>query len=343
MIPWQGLIFVHRCTLLFIVEHYWIPTMANFAANVTRLCFSTLEAVSPVLAGKAAFRLFCRTPSATPKSEKASAARAAGRRKLADAEMFELPIGRGRPAHAYRLNGGALGQRKRYLVTHGWGSSTDYMADLVAALAATGAEVIALDFPGHGRAGGRLLHMGLAVHAISAAQKRFGALDAAVGHSFGGAALMVAAAGMLPGAPAVLPQKLVLIGSPSEMHWLFTSFGRMLGLGKRAQSALEDEVHRVTGRRLEDFDASKAAGAIGRPVLVVHAEDDKEVSASHARRYAMSGEAVRVLWANGLGHRRIVGAAPVLDAICDFLGDNDLGEEGEVLSLIDASPRRASS
>lgn len=315
--------------------------MANFAAKVTRFGFSALEGISPVIAGKAAFRLFCRTPSAKPRGEKARAAHAAGSRKLATAEMFTLRIG-GRRAHAYRVNGGAIGMRERYLVTHGWGSGIAYMADLVAALAATGAEVIALDFPGHGRAGGRFLHMGLAVQAIRAAEQRFGPFDAAIGHSFGGAALMVAAAGMLPEVPAVLPQKLVLIGSPSEMHWLFKGFGKMLGLGKAVQAVLEHEIHRVTGRRLEDFDAGKAAGAIRRPVLVVHAEDDKEVSASHARRYAASGEAVRVHWANGFGHRRIVSAAPVLDAVCDFLGDDDLGRNAAMVPLFEVSAKRAS-
>jgi hypothetical protein len=67
---------------------------------------------------------------------------------------------------------------------------------------------------------------------IAAAEARFGQFDAVIGHSFGGAALMVAAAGMLPDVAAVFPQRLVLIGSPSEMHWLFTGFGKMIGLGK---------------------------------------------------------------------------------------------------------------
>lgn len=315
--------------------------MANFAAKVTRLGFSLVEGISPTLAGKAAFRLFCRTPSAKPHGAKASAAHIAGTRKLGGAEMFELRLTGGRRAHAYRLNGGSVGMRERYLVTHGWGSSIAYMADLVATLAATGAEVIALDFPGHGRAGGRILHMGLAVHAIRAAEERFGPFDAVIGHSFGGAALMVASAGMLPDVPAVVPHKLVLIGSPSEMHWLFKGFGKMLGLGKAAQSVLEHEVHRITGRRLEDFDAGEAAGTIRRPVLVVHAEDDKEVSASHARRYAALGETVRLHWANGFGHRRIVRAVPVLEVVRDFLGDDDL-KNAEMVPLFDVSTKRAS-
>ncbi|ARM88721.1 alpha/beta hydrolase family protein [Rhizobium sp. CIAT894] len=303
--------------------------MANFALEVTRLGFSALQAISADLAGRAAFRLFCRTPSPRPKGARAKAAHAAGAARLAGAESFTLKLTGGAKAHAYRLNGGARGKRKRFLVTHGWGSSAEYMAELISMLSATGAEVVALDFPGHGRAGGRFLHMGLAVGAIAAAEQRFGAFDAVIGHSFGGAALMVSAAGLLPGVAPVTSERLVLIGAPSEMAWLFADFGRMIGLRPAAQMALEKKVHDVTGRRLEEFDAANAVGAIGRPVLVIHAEDDKEVSPVHARRYGAAGPSVRLFWANGFGHRRIVAAAPVLGAIAAFLeggADEDVGE-----------------
>ena len=324
--------------------------MANFALEVTRLGFSALQAISPDLAGRAAFRLFCRTPSPRPKGARAKAAHAAGAARLAGAERFTLKIAAGAKAHAYRLNGGALGKRQRLLVTHGWGSSAEYMAELVSMLVATGAEVVALDFPGHGRAGGRFLHMGLAVGAIAAAEQRFGAFDAVIGHSFGGAALMVSAAGLLPGVAPVACERLVLIGAPSEMAWLFVDFGRMIGLHPAAQAVLEDEVHRVTGRRLEEFEARDTLGAIGRPVLVIHAEDDKEVSSLHARRYGAAGKSVRLYWANGFGHRRIIGAAPVLAAIAAFLdGDRDVGDaadesikkDAEIIPFFELPARRA--
>ncbi|WP_416066412.1 alpha/beta hydrolase [Rhizobium sp. ZK1] len=315
--------------------------MANFALEVTRLGFSLMQSVSPRLAGEAAFRLFCRTPSARPKGKKARAAHAAGVAKLADAERFVLPV-EGKRAHAYRLNGGALGRRKRYLVTHGWGSGMAYMADLVTMLAATGAEVIALDFPGHGRSGGRFLHMALAVKAIAAAEARFGRFDAVIGHSFGGAALMVSALAMLPDVKPVSAERLVLIGSPSEMQWLFTDFGRMLRLKPAAQEALEDVVYRITGRRLEDFDAGKRANHVGKPVLVIHAEDDKEVSAAHARRYAASGGHVRLSWANGFGHRRIMSAGPVLSEVAAFLAEEDIKKDAEIIPIFELPARRAS-
>ncbi len=94
------------------------------------------------------------------------------------------------------------------------------------------------------------------------------------------------------------------------MGWLFTDFGRMVRLGPVTQAALEAEVGHVTGRTLDEYDAGRGVRDLGRSVLVIHAEDDKEVSAEHARAYATAGDHVRLLWANGFGHRRIVSAAP---------------------------------
>ncbi|MBB6485169.1 alpha/beta hydrolase [Rhizobium lusitanum] len=294
--------------------------MPSFALKVTRSGLSGLGRLSPQLAGKAAFRLFCLTPSRRPRGSKAKAAHMEGRQRLLGAEQFMLPFPGGR-AMAYRFNGGAKGPRKRYLVVHGWGSSSEYMSELTTFLASSGAEVISLDLPGHGRSAGRSLNVRLAISAISAAATRFGALDAAIGHSFGGACLALASAGFLPGIDPIETKKLVLIGAPSGMGWLFKEFGRFMGLRSQAQEALEAEVGRITGKVLTAYDEPRGMLDPARPVLVIHAEDDKEVSARHARVYAAQGEHVRLFWANGFGHRRIVSAPPVFEAIDAFLAE----------------------
>ncbi|MBB5573641.1 MULTISPECIES: alpha/beta hydrolase [Rhizobium] len=323
--------------------------MPSFALKVTRLGLSSLGRISPRLAGKAAFKLFCLTASRRPQGAKAEAAHAQGRARLNSAEQIMLSF-QGGQAMSHRLNGGAKGERKRFLVVHGWGSSSEYMSELAVFLANTGAEVISLDLPGHGRSPGRFLNVRLAVSAIAAAAERFGAFDAMIGHSFGGASIALAAAGFLPGIAPVLPGRLVLIGAPSAMGWLFTDFGGMMKLDAAAQAALEAEVGRVTGRPLGDYAAGRSVHDLGRPVLIIHAEDDKEVSADHARAYATAGDHVRLFWANGFGHRRIVSAAPVLAAIGEFLAEapaslqeNAFETDGEtVISLLRTSVRRVS-
>lgn len=296
--------------------------MASFGLKVIRLALSGVARVSPDAAGRAAFRLFATTPGRRPRTAKEKALFARSEGWMRQAKRVELAFAGGtavahrfaaRPCEAFA---------GRVLVVHGWGSRAAYLSALTEGLVAAGHEVVALDLPGHGAARGRTLTLPMAVRAIDAAWQRFGGFDYFCGHSFGGASLACAASGLVPSVPAHRPRRLVTIGSPSEMTWLFRDLGRYLKLDRRAQVALEDHVERIAGAPLSAFDAASGAGRLDAPMLVIHAEDDKEVPAAHARRYAASGPNVTLQWANGFGHRRIVSAEPVIDRIVDFLAED---------------------
>ncbi|MFB9952619.1 alpha/beta hydrolase [Rhizobium puerariae] len=293
--------------------------MPSFARNVIRFAFASMGGPFPATSAKLAFALFCRTPSRRPRGEKARVAEAEGRKRLAAAERVPFQAGRS-TVMAYRFNGDGKPGRPRYLVVHGWGSSAAYVSALPAGLAEAGAEVVVLDLPGHGLSSGRSLNMRQAVEAVVEAERRFGRFDAAIGHSFGGATMMLAAGGVMKGTGAITPDKLVIIGSPSHIHWLFDDFSRMVGLSPRVKARLIRLAEQVTGASLDDFDTVRSAAQTGTPVLVVHAEDDKEVAADHARRFD-GLETARLHWANGLGHRRIVSDRGVIETIAAFLGE----------------------
>ena len=59
-------------------------------------------------------------------------------------------------------------------------------------------------------------------------------------------------------------------------------------------------------------------------MLVIHAEDDKEVSVDHACRFLERDIPAQVLWANGYGHRRIVSAPEVISNVVGFLMESDV-------------------
>ncbi|AOF91614.1 alpha/beta fold hydrolase [Sinorhizobium sp. RAC02] len=296
--------------------------MASFGLKVIRLALSSVAAVSPAAAGRAAFRLFATTPGRRSRTAKERELFARSEGWMRQAQRVELSFAGGtavahrfaaRPCEAFA---------GRVLVVHGWGSQAAYLSALTEGLVAAGHEVVALDLPGHGASRGRTLTLPMAVRAIDAAWQRFGGFDYFCGHSFGGASLACAASGLVPYVPAHRPRRLVTIGSPSEMSWLFKDLGRYLKLGAKAQVALEDHVERIAGAPLSAFDAANGAGRLNTPMLVIHAEDDKEVPAMHARRYAAAGSNVTLEWANGFGHRRIVSAEPVIDRIVDFFSED---------------------
>ncbi|MDX3925368.1 MAG: alpha/beta fold hydrolase [Shinella sp.] len=293
--------------------------MASFPLKVIRLALATTSAISPSAAGRIAFGIFSRTPPRRPRSAKERELLSQSEGWMRQARRVTLDFAGGRVTAHHFAARPCLPFAGRVLVVHGWGSRAAYLTALTSGLVAAGLEVVALDLPGHGSSPGRRLTMPMAVRAIDAAWRRFGGFDFFCGHSFGGAALACAAGGIVSDVPAHAARRLVLIGAPSEMTWLFKDFGRMLKLDSNAQTALEAHVETIAGVPIEAFDAPAVLAQIGVPVLVIHAEDDKEVPASHARRYGAAGDNVRLHWANGFGHRRIVSADPVIDRVAAFL------------------------
>jgi pimeloyl-ACP methyl ester carboxylesterase len=205
------------------------------------------------------------------------------------------------------------------LVVHGWRSRTEYMRALIEGYRAAGYRVVSLDLPGHGQSQGRRLNMVNAVDAVRIAGEWFGPFVAAVGHSFGGAVAANAIAGSVKNIPPLAAGCLVLIAAPSSLPAIFADFSRMLNVGPRSQAAMADRVEHLSGRPLHEFTGDRQLAHAPVPTLVIHAPDDREVSADHARRYAGAGGHVRLYWADGLGHRRILADKGVVERAVGFV------------------------
>lgn len=205
------------------------------------------------------------------------------------------------------------------LVVHGWRSRTEYMKALIEGFREAGYGVISLDLPGHGQSSGRRLNMAIAVDAARVAAEWFGPFAAVVGHSFGGAVALNAAVGSVVGIAPIPTSRLVLISAPSSIPALFEDFGRFLNLGPRSQVAVAAQVDRVAGHPLEDYVGSTQLAATPIPALVIHAPDDREVSADNAKAFAAAGDHVQLYWARGLGHRRILADPEVVSQAVGFV------------------------
>jgi pimeloyl-ACP methyl ester carboxylesterase len=306
---------------LFKIEPYWIPVvMSSYIVKLTGQAINLAGLVSPQTAGRMAFRLFSSTSSPEPAKGKARKLYEISQGHMRQAEKLLLPVPDGHvAAHRFQPIGPANG--KRCLVVHGWGSRIDYMQPLVTSLREAGTEVVGLDLPGHGGSTGRVLTVPMAIDAIDAAWRQYGEFDAMIGHSFGGFVSAMAAAGPEDWVERRTPRKLVLIAAPVAAKHVFEGYAGMMGFTSRVHQALEDQVQVIAGRPIEFFSAERMLASVpDLRVLVLHAEDDKEVSAKAARRYADAGPHVELKWMNGLGHRRIVNSPAVIDAIKNFLG-----------------------
>lgn len=296
--------------------------MASFGLKVIRGVFGAAEHVAPRLSGRAAFELFCRTPSvkALSDGERRAVDRAAG--FMAEARHHRLKTKAGCVmVHEFRPEPGRA-SAGTVLVIHGWRSRTEYMRALIEGFRKDGYRVASLDLPGHGQSLGRRLNMVNAVEATRVAADWFGPFKAIVGHSFGGAVAANAIAGSIKGIQPVAAERLVLVAAPSSLPAIFADFSRMLNIGPRSQIAMADRVEKLAGRPLHEFTGDRQLAQRPVPTLVIHAPDDREVSADHATRYAGAGDHVRLHWAGGLGHRRILADKGVVERAVGFITDH---------------------
>lgn len=290
--------------------------MTSFALSVIRLGLKAVATVSPERGARLAYRLFCTTDNPRPKGAKQRAAHAEGQAILSGAKAVQLAL-TDCTAMTYLFE--AEKSAPRVLVVHGWGSGAAYLAPLARGLHAAGNRVVALDLPGHGRSGGRILDMRRAVEAIGAAAREHGPFDAIVAHSFGGAATIAATSGLIACVPRVKAGRLVIIGAPSRLDFIFKGFARMMGLSKAMLARMEEQARRETGLHPDSFDGARLVSRLGIPTLIVHAHDDKEVPADNAKAYEGVSPAIAVHWADGLGHRRIVRDERVIEGVAAFI------------------------
>ncbi|TIP85746.1 MAG: alpha/beta hydrolase [Mesorhizobium sp.] len=296
--------------------------MASFGLKVIRSVFAAAEHVAPRLTGRAAFELFCRTPNAKVLSdgERRAVDRAAG--FMAEARHHRLKTKNGCVmVHEFRPEPGRRAAGT-VLVIHGWRSRTEYMRTLIEAYRDAGYKVVSLDLPGHGQSQGRRLTLVSAVEAARLTGEWFGPFVAVVGHSFGGAVAANAVVGSVKDIPPLAAGRLVLIAAPSSLPAIFNDFSRMLSVGPRSQAAMADRVERIAGRPLHEFTGDRQLASTPVPTLVIHASDDREVSADHARLYAGAGDHVRLYWADGLGHRRILADRGVVERAVGFVAEH---------------------
>ena len=293
--------------------------MTSIIQKVIHFGFDITGRIAPKTAGRAAFGLFSLTPPRRSGNGRARRALRLAKPAMETARRLVLPI-HGGSVSTWYFPALANDAPQTMLVVHGWGSRSEYMLDIVHALQNSGKAVVAIDLPGHGRSSGRTLNMAVAVEAVDAAWRQYGPFTMMLGHSFGGAVVLNTAVGSVEGFPPRHPEKLVLISAPNSLPAVFAWFADRLGLGAVSRRSMYDCVGELTGHPLSSFVGTLQLARLAIPTLVIHDPDDREVTADSATAFATAGPHVEVLWAEGYGHRRILKAPGVLQAVVRFSG-----------------------
>jgi pimeloyl-ACP methyl ester carboxylesterase len=268
-----------------------------------RTAFRTMGAVAPGMAARWAETLFC-TPPRRPGGDE---------RFLAAGARFTVE------SQGQRLSGWEWGGGPVVVLVHGWGSRASRFGALGAALLEAGFRVVAYDAPAHGESTGRFASLPEFARALSDIAARVGPIHGLVGHSLGGAAVVMA---MRDGVEA---RRAVLLASPADVRIFSDLFARTLAIAPTVQETM----HRNLERRLrivwDDLHIPTLVRELPALALVIHDRDDTDVPFAHGEEIVGAWAGSRLETTTGLGHRALLRDPAVIGRTVAFLEEGAAG------------------
>lgn len=284
-------------------------------STTVRSLFSSIQAISPELAAQLAAVAMFRTTRRRPDAFEAEVA-ARAEHLLIDGPHGELAVQR-------------WGKGPLVILVHGWNGRGSQLGGFVQPLVDAGFQVVAFDAPGHGGSRGAsssLVRFADAFDAVvDATRPFFQPLAAVVAHSMGGAAVTYALSRRAErSADAELGSpRLVFIAPPIDVRDFVVTVSTELGLSDATRGALEHELERRVGKRMEDLHAVRLAGAMTAPLLVLHDEQDRAVPIQCGEALALAWPGARLQKTRGLGHNRILRDPASIGAVVRFVQGDD--------------------
>ncbi len=268
-----------------------------------RSFFSLSSRLMPTLAAPLARKLFC-----SPRGLRHVAAEVAA---VPPHETITLAHRRHQiRAYGWRLDTG----RPRVLLAHGWAGHGLQFGAMVEPLVEAGYEVVAFDQPAHGASSGDAVTLPEFARTVRYLAETLGPFHAVIGHSLGGAVTAFALSRGLVAARAVL------IAAPANAELEIQRFAHFLRIPEPVRAQMQKTIEADEGVRFGELRAAAVAPQIETPVLLVHDQQDREVSAECALEYAAGWRGAKLLTTRGLGHVRILRDAGVIGEVIRFIG-----------------------
>ncbi len=263
----------------------------------------TLNKLSPHLAAKSAFDLFC-TPGPVKKMEMPPI--------FHKAESVELMY-EGNAVRGYYWKTSL--PAKRVLICHGFQSRAYKFEQYVRMLITAGFEVLAFDAPAHGLSDGKRINAFTYSRIILEIEQKFGPLYAFICHSFGGLAGSFALEEMVNA-----NKKLVLIAPASETRSAIKNFADLFSLSNEVQSALHELIFEIRQHDVSWYSINRAIKNLASDILWIHDTDDKQCPYKDTEA-SRNGDIKNLTFitTEHLGHNKIYRDAAVQQAVIKFL------------------------
>lgn len=205
---------------------------------------------------------------------------------------------------------------KKVLLAHGWAGRSTQLFMIANTLLENGFMVIAFDAPAHGKSTGKTTNLFEYIETIKTIHQKFGPFTAAVGHSFGGMAILNAQR------EQSIFKSIVTIGSGDKISTILINFAKNLGLKESFGKRLETHFNNKWNCLIDNFSSSNAAKSIKEPVFVIHDTLDGDVHVSCALQIRQNLCDGLLLITEGLGHTKILRTKEISNRIVTFIKKN---------------------
>ena len=277
-----------------------ISTPSYKQANRLKFLLSFLQTISPSLAYRVAIRVFY-SPIKFPTPER------------------ELPYKNSAIVSREEVNGKRItiyhvGQGdKAVLMVHGWSGRASQFYKMAPAIQKAGYKVFSFTAPAHGSSDEKQTHMLEFADCIAYLNNKYGPFEAIIAHSIGGAATLNALN------KGVETNKVVLLGVPAYLKDVVLDFCKRLGLNNKVAELIIKHLKKEYDQDYEKFSTTRLAEHTATPGLIIHDEEDKDVSIDHARTNHSAWKNSELLETKGLGHRLILSDEHVISKVIDFI------------------------
>ncbi len=173
---------------------------------------------------------------------------------------------------------------------------------------------MALDGPAHGRSAGKRAHPIAFAEALQTLQQHVGTYHTVVAHSMGAASAAIALT------RGLRTERAVLLGAPASLPDVLDRFATLIGIEPRIGRHMRERLAEITGAHPDEVDIRRSGGGFRVPALIVHDRHDAEVPVSDGRTIADHWPKAMYLEVDVGGHRRMLKAPEVIDAVAAFVG-----------------------
>lgn len=249
--------------------------------------------------------------------------------------LFFIPIGLPRPSSELPFYESAIHSSLKYngkkvalytwgegektiIMVHGWASRGTRLGHLAIPLNELGYRVVTFDAPAHGDSEGKTTNLLDVSEIINLLYEKFKPIQAIIGHSFGGMALTNAVH-----RNDLKVSRVAVIASPFSMNYIIESFRKIINIDSKITDMMVERIQKrilklknvdVFSLSLESF-----ASSFKTPILVIHDSEDRDVAYEQGKEYAENFPNAEFISTTGLGHRRILRDAGIIDKLTKFI------------------------